>query len=81
MVLVELFVALLGFVVLVVWFVGTVVFCFGGGGGGVVVRLKITWPVPLIIRVSFEVCTDKSPCLMSWLTYQSKSDFGGPSGT
>ena len=57
------------FVVFVVWFTGTVVFVvvfgLGGGGGGVVVWLKITAPVPLTIKVSLLVCTDRSPCLIS----------------
>ena len=58
-----------------------VVFYLGGWDGGVVVWLKITSPVPLMIKVSLLVSADRSPCLMSWLTYQSKSVLGGPSGT
>ena len=63
---------LLGFVLLVVfvvWFtwvvVFVVVFGLGGGGGGAVVWLKITAPVPLTIKVSLLVCTERSPYLIS----------------
>ena len=56
-------------VVFVVWFTGVVVFVvvfgLGGGGGGAIVWLKITAPVPLTIKVSLLVYTERSPCLIS----------------